>query len=130
MAATAPLRGVILDMDGVIVDSEPFIKEAGVEMFAEKGYHVQPEDFNPYVGTGEVRFLGGVAEQYGIPFDPEADKARTYQIYLKLIRGRLKPLPGVFTFIAACRQRQLKLAVASSADAIKVEGNLHEIGLP
>src|SRR5207237_7914460 len=51
-------------------------------------------------------------------------------LYLKLIPGRLKPLPGVFEFIEACRTRKLKLAVASSADAIKVEGNLKEIGLP
>jgi beta-phosphoglucomutase len=130
MAATGPLRGVILDMDGVIVDSEPFIKEAGVAMFAEKGYRVRPDDFNPFVGTGEVHFLGGVAEQHDIPFDPEVDKARTYQIYLQLIPGRLKPLPGVFAFIGECRRRNLKLAVASSADAIKVEGNLREIGLP
>lgn len=129
MAEIAPLRGVILDMDGVIVDSEAFIKEAGVRMFAEKGYRVQLDDFNSFVGTGEIHFLGGVADKYGIPFNPEADKTRTYQIYLKLIPGRLKPLPGVFEFIDACRQRNLRVALASSADAVKVEGNLREIGL-
>jgi len=40
------------------------------------------------------------------------------------------PLPGVNDFIAACRQRGLKLAVASSADMMKVEINLREIGVP
>jgi HAD superfamily hydrolase (TIGR01509 family) len=117
-------------MDGVLVDSEPFIKEAGVRMFAEKGFTVRPDDFLPLVGTGEDHFLGGVAEKYGLPFDVERDKARTYEIYLELIRGRLRPLPGVSSFLAQCRERQLKVAVASSADAVKVEGNLHEIGLP
>jgi HAD superfamily hydrolase (TIGR01509 family) len=125
-----PLRGVIFDMDGVLVDSEPFIKEAGVRMFAEKGFVVRSEDFNPFVGTGEDHFLGGVAEKYGLPFDVHRDKARTYAIYLELIRGRLQPLPGVFSFLGECRSRHLKVAVASSADSIKVEGNLHEIGLP
>lgn len=125
-----PLQGVIFDMDGVLVDSEPFIHEAGVRLFAEKGYHVRSEDFDPFIGTGEDRFLGGVAEKYGIPFDVVHDKARTYAIYLELIAGRLKPLPGVFSFIEECRRRGLKMAVASSADAIKVNGNLHEIGLP
>ena len=33
-------------------------------------------------------------------------------------------------FLAACRRRGWKLAVASSADAVKVEGNLRELGLP
>lgn len=125
-----PLQGVILDMDGVLVDSEPFIKEAGVRMFAEKGFTVRPDDFLPFVGTGEDHFLGGVAEKYGLAFDLERDKARTYEIYLELIRGRLRALPGVSSFLGQCRARHLKVAVASSADAVKVEGNLHEIGLP
>jgi cytidine deaminase len=125
-----PLQGVIFDMDGVLVDSEPFIKAAGARMFAEKGFTVQPDDFQPFVGTGEDHLLGAVAEKYGLPFDAKRDKARTYAIYLEMIRGRLQPLPGVFSFLGECRAHQLKVAVASSADAVKVEGNLREIGLP
>jgi HAD superfamily hydrolase (TIGR01509 family) len=124
------LRGVILDMDGVIVDSEPFICEAAMKFFAEKGIQVQPEDFAPFVGTGENRYIGGVAEKYGYPLNLEPDKAQTYAIYLELIRGRLQPLPGVFSFLEECRRRSLRVGLASSADAIKVEGNLTEIGLP
>jgi len=124
------LQGVVFDMDGVLVDSEPFIAEAAIRMFAEKGATVRPEEFRPFVGTGEDRFLGGVAEARGIPFDAPRDKARTYALYLDLIPGRLHPLPGVPAFVAECRRRGLKLAVASSADAIKVEGNLRELGLP
>jgi beta-phosphoglucomutase len=36
----------------------------------------------------------------------------------------------VVEFVGACRARGLKVAVASSADEIKVLGNLNEIGLP
>ncbi|WP_435009070.1 HAD-IA family hydrolase [Tundrisphaera lichenicola] len=130
MSEPTRLRGVIFDMDGVLVDSEPFIAEAAIRMFAEKGFPLVPEDFHPFVGMGEDRFIGGPAEARGIPLDPARDKARTYSIYLELIRGRLHPLPGVREFVARCRERGLRLAVASSADAIKVEGNLREIGLP
>jgi HAD superfamily hydrolase (TIGR01509 family) len=121
---------VIFDMDGVLVESEPFIAEAAVRMFAEKGVAVRPEDFRPFIGTGEDRFLGGVAEARRVALDMPRDKIRTYEIYLNLIEGRLEPLPGVATFIAACRARGLKLAVASSADRMKVEGNLRQLGLP
>lgn len=124
-----PLRGVILDMDGVLVDSEPFLKEAVVRMFASKGVGVKPEDVDPFIGTGEEHIIKGVAEKYGVSFEPGADKARAYSLYLELIRGRLQPLPGVYVFLAACRRRGLKLAVASSADAVKVAGNLSELKL-
>ena len=124
------IAGVIFDMDGVLVESEPFIAEAAVRMFAEKGVSVRPEDFRPFIGTGEDRFLGGVAESRGVVLDMPRDKARTYEIYLELILGRLEPLPGVAEFVARCRARGLKLAVASSADRVKVEANLRELGLP
>jgi len=123
------IKGVIFDMDGVLVDSEQFICEAGVRMFAEKGLMVKHKDFKEFTGMGEDRYLGGVAEKYNFPFDVEKDKARTYEIYEQLVSGRLKPLPGVFSFIEMCREHNLKLAVASSADKVKVEINLRETGL-
>jgi beta-phosphoglucomutase len=126
----AELRGLIFDMDGVLVNSEPFIAEAAISMFAEKGHRVRAEEFRPFIGTGEDRFIGGVAEARGIELDPPRDKARTYEIYLQLIRGNLQPLPGAREFVHICRARGLAVAVASGADAVKVQANLREIGLP
>lgn len=124
------LRGVIFDMDGVLCDSEPFICEAACRMFLEKhGTSVQPEDFRPFVGAGEDRFLGGVAEKHGVALNLAEDKAYTYALYLELIRGRLRPLAGAGAFVALCRSYGLQIAVASSADDVKVRGNLAEIGL-
>ena len=122
-------KGVIFDMDGVLVDSEPFICKAACMMFAEHGVTVRPEDFLPFVGMGENRFIGGVAEKYHFPIDIERDKKRTYDIYLEIIKGNLRPLPGVHEFIAKCRTMGKKIAVASSADMRKVEGNLQAIQL-
>ncbi len=124
------IAGVIFDMDGVLVESEPFIAEAAVRMFAEHGVSVRPADFRPFIGMGEDRFLGGVAEARGVVLQMPRDKVRTYEIYLELIQGRLEPLPGVAEFIGRCRSLGLKLAVASSADRMKVEGNLRALGLP
>jgi HAD superfamily hydrolase (TIGR01509 family) len=123
------LKGILFDMDGVLLDSEEYITRAGILMFQEKGFTVQASDFKPFTGMGENRFLGGVAEKYGLPFDLEKDKARTYAIYEEITRGRLKPLKGVREFIERCRQRHLKLAVATSADAVKMRINLRETGL-
>ncbi len=123
------IEAVLFDMDGVLVDSEAYICQAGMAMFAEKGYPVSAEDFLPFTGMGENRYLGGVAEKNKIHFDLEKDKARTYEIYAELVRGKLSPLDGVHDFIGKCRKRGLKMAVASSADPVKVNINLKEIGL-
>jgi len=124
-------RGVVFDMDGVLCDSEPFICEAAVRMFAQRhGLAVRREDFIPFVGAGENRYLGGVAEKYGVRLDLDSDKKRTYDIYLEIIRGRLEPLAGVRGFIADCRRLGMKAAVATSADEVKLRGNLQQIGLP
>ena len=124
------IKGVLFDMDGVLVDSEEFICKAAIMMFKEKGLIVQPEDFIPFVGTGENRYLGGVAEKYHFPIDIENAKARTYEIYGEIIKGKLKPLEGVEGFIATCREKGLKIAVATSADEVKMIANLEETGIP
>src|SRR5205809_513782 len=130
MATYPPLRGVIFDMDGVLVDSEPFIKAAAIQMFWQvHRTAVLPEDFLPFVGAGEDRFIGGVAEKYGVTLTMPRDKTTTYDIYLNLIKGQLHALPGAIAYVASSRERGLKLAVASSADRLKVDGNLREIGL-
>lgn len=124
------MKGILFDMDGVLVDTEDLICRAAIEMFKEQGIEVQPHDFNPFVGKGENRYIGGVAEKYGIPLDIEKAKARTYQLYEELARDNVKILPGVREFIRKCRNKGLKMAVATSADKIKMEINLREIGMP
>lgn len=124
------IKGVLFDMDGVLVDSEPFICKAAIMMFEEMGVSVLPEDFHPFVGMGENKYIGGVAENHGISIDIEKVKARTYEIYENIVKGNLSPLPGAHEFISICRKRGFRIALATSADRVKMEVNLKEIGLP
>ncbi len=124
------IKAVIFDMDGVVTDSEPLICAAAVAMFREKGLQVQPEDFRPFVGMGENRYIGGVAEKYNFPIEIQSAKKRTYQIYLGLVPRNLEAFPGAQNLVLACRHAGLLTAVASSADAVKIDANLRKIGLP
>ena len=123
------LRALIFDMDGVLVFSEPLLAEASMKIFADRGYTVDRADFKPFTGMGEARFMGGVAERHGIPFDPVADKELLYQVFLEMMPGRLAPLPGVPDFILECKKKGLKVALASSADDVKVFPILKQIGI-
>jgi beta-phosphoglucomutase len=123
------IKGVLFDMDGVLIDSEAFICKAAIEMFRELGVIAGEDDFKPFVGMGENSYLGGVAEKYHLKINIIEAKARTYQIYEAIAEGKLFPLPGALEFIDRCRNKNLKLALATSADRTKMEINLKAMGL-
>ncbi|XP_074572149.1 protein SUPPRESSOR OF QUENCHING 1, chloroplastic-like [Curcuma longa] len=127
------VSAVLFDMDGVLCNSEELSRLAAVDVFADMGVSVTTDDFIPFMGTGEANFLGGVARAKGVKgFDPEAAKKRFFEIYLAKYA---KPeagigFPGALELIMECKRRGLKVAVASSADRIKVDANLAAAGLP
>lgn len=123
-------QAVIFDMDGVLTDSEPLINEAAVDMFRRRGIAVHPNDFLPFVGTGENRYIGGVAEKHGVQLDIEEAKRETYAIYLRLVPTKLRAFPGAVECVRSFRAAGLKVAVASSADLVKIRANLEKIALP
>ncbi|KDP23397.1 hypothetical protein JCGZ_23230 [Jatropha curcas] len=127
------VSAVLFDMDGVLCNSEEPSRMAAVDVFAEMGVEVTAEDFVPFMGTGEANFLGGVANVKGVKgFNTEEAKKRFFEIYLEKYA---KPnsgigFPGALELITQCKEKGLKVAVASSADRIKVDANLAAAGLP
>ena len=123
-------KGIIFDMDGVLVDSEPFIIKAVIQALAEFGLKITAQDFHPFTGTGEKNCVRGMAKNHNFPIDIEKATTRTYDIYLELIRGNLKPLPGAKEFITECKRLGKKISVATSADMRKAAGNFAELKIP
>jgi beta-phosphoglucomutase len=123
------IKGVLFDMDGVLLDSEELTSEAAIRYFAEKGFEVNKEDFIPYYGKGEERYFGGVAEKYAIPFDVETEKYKVYDLFFEMAKGKMEAMPGVHEFIEKVKIMNLKTAVATSASRYKMKINLRLIGL-
>ncbi len=122
------INGILFDMDGVLIDSEHLTSLAAIHYFSKKGFAVRHEDFIPFYGTGEKGFFGGVAAKYNIPYDNAVEADSIYREYEKLAEGKIGPLPGVVDFIALCRGKYLKLAVATSAGKLKMDINLKLLG--
>lgn len=121
-------KGVIFDMDGVLADSEPVILAAATAALKEYGVDCVPEDFIPFVGAGEDRYIGGVAEKYGLTFLPEM-KARTYDIYDVIVSEKLHRFDGAATCLEELKRRGARLALASAADRRKVCSTLAAAGI-
>lgn len=123
------VKAFIFDMDGVLCDSETLMAAAACRMFKERyNVTVTAHDFEPFVGTGEDRYLGGVAAKIGVKLTMPADKEEAYRIYGEIARDEIQAINGVIGFLKSAHSKGFRLAVATSADPIKMEINLEAIG--
>lgn len=122
---------VIFDLDGVLVDSEPFLARCLHQAFLER-YRVDipTATFLGLAGTG-VRCITEPARQHGVDLDLEAFRKYLFtEIYARDAGDGLRPFPGVVELLRDCRAAGIKMAVASNASPQKVDINLAAIGLP
>src|SRR6056297_338277 len=117
------MKTIIFDMDGVLVDSEPVILKAATMALEKYGINALKEDFKPFIGTGEDRFIGGVSEKYGVKYK-KIMKKETYDIYLNIVNDIIKEDKEVIYTLDELRKRNYNMILASSADLIKVKANL------
>ncbi len=119
----------IFDMDGVLVRSAPVTIHAAQIILEEYGVAAEPSEFVPFIGAGEARFIGGVAEAHGIPYEPVM-KEKLNQKYAEIVADELPPYPSGKKVLEELRKQGVKFALASSADMIKIKANLGAAGIP
>jgi len=123
------IKAVILDVDGVIIDSEEAIAIASIQMFKELyNIEVKAQDFLPFVGTGSARYVEGVAEKYGINIDVKKATKRREENFIKNL-NKLRLFPKVKDFIRIVKQAGLKIAIATSSDQNRFQPAFREVGL-
>lgn len=120
-------RAVLFDMDGVLIDSEEYMAKTGVRALKKYGINAKESDFAEFVGCGENRYVGGVAEKYGVPYRTEM-KDYLYTCYGEHVKEEANIPDGVLDVLHTLRARGYRLAVCSSADRVKVLMNLSAIG--
>ena len=120
-------KAVLFDMDGVLIDSEEYMAKTGVRALKKYGIDAKESDFAEFVGCGENRYVGGVAEKYGVPYRTEM-KDYLYACYGEHVKEEANIPDGVLDVLHTLRARGYRLAVCSSADRIKVLMNLSAIG--
>lgn len=121
-------KGVIFDMDGVLIDSHPVHKKAWAQFLASVNRPVSDEELD-YVLDGRKReeilrhFLGDLPEEQVREYGQRKD-----EIFGKS-SSELKTIPGVEQFLAMLESAGLPMAVATSASFARARGTLHELGI-
>lgn len=123
------VRAVIFDLDGVIVDSEPYSMQALVDVLRHHGVAPTAEELRRSYGRKITEDFMDYFTRYGVTADLESAVARKRARYYELAAGNLKPFPGVRALIHRLRATGHRLALASSGDRDKVAFSLRALGL-
>lgn len=121
-------RGVILDVDGTLVDSNDAHTRAWLAALAEQGLNVPYEEVRRRIGMGGDKLLPEVT---GIEEDTPQGKSlgqRRREIFLQKYLPHLQPTPGARQLLQHLHDQGLQLVVASSAKKEELRGLLKICG--
>lgn len=120
---------VVLDLDGVMVDSETIALEMWHEFLALYGTALSETEYRQMVGMEPKETAIFVQERTGIQVSVEEilDDHRTR--VMEAVGRDAKPVPGLEDFIRETRLRNLPVGVASNSSTIYVDQVLRAIGL-
>jgi len=125
------LKAVIFDMDGVLVDSEPWHYEIETTLFKKLGLNVSEELHHTYIGTAGDLMYSDLKEKFEILLTLEEllkwDEEYRINIFSEM-RG-INPNPGVIELLKELKTSGIKLAVATSSVPGIVEMILKKCGI-
>ena len=122
------VRGVILDVDGTLVNSNDAHARAWIEALAEHSYDVPFETVRPLIGMGGDKLMPEVVGVDGESEEGQAIDARRGDIFRTQYLPHLQAFPRVRELLAHMSARGLKLVVASSSKKETLEPLLELAG--
>lgn len=124
-----PLKGIVFDMDGVLVDSEPLYFQAESALAEEYGKTFPPALVELLAGQGGKKAMAIFARELGLTEDPGELQKRRDEIFVSLLKGNLTEIRGASSVLGALKDRGLSMAVASAACRELVELELQSLNL-
>ena len=112
-----PLKAVLFDMDGVIVDTEPLHRKAYFKMFNDLGIVVDEELYTTFTGSSTQSVMSRLIERFKLEESWE-DLAAIKRNYFKHYFDTdpdFDLIPGVKDLIVHYFENGIKLVLASSA---------------
>ncbi|MFN8608762.1 MAG: HAD family hydrolase [Vulcanimicrobiota bacterium] len=122
-------RGVIFDLDGTLVDSNPAHTQAWLRALEEFGHPATAEEVARAIGMGGDKLIPVFT-----PWSAEEPRAKALaerrgEIFKSNYLPHLNPFRGARLLVQRLHHQGLKLAVASSAQAEELEPLLDLVGI-
>lgn len=126
----APLRSVLFDLDGTLLDTAPDLAAALNEVLAEQGRPTRPfEEIRPHVshgGTALIRFGFDLAPEH-----PDFDtlRKRFLEIYRANIARHTRPFQGMLEVLGILESKGLSWGVVTNKPAWLTEPLMEALAL-
>jgi beta-phosphoglucomutase len=123
-----PIRGVVFDMDGVIVDSHPSHRTAWKQFLQSIGRPRTDSEID-FILDGRKReeilrhFLGELSPEEIRDYGNRKDQM------LRELGSQSQPIDGAIEFLVELRQAGVAMGLATSAARNRVEATLSELGI-
>jgi len=118
-----PLKAVLFDMDGVIVDTEPIHKKAYFKMFESFGADVDEELYSTFAGASTRKVCNTVIDRFGLTAAVEnlEEVKRTFFKEYFYNDSEFDMVPGVRELIAHYYENNIKMVLATSASHATID---------
>ncbi len=110
------LKAVIFDLDGVIIDSEPFHWEVNKKIFRDLGIDVSPEEYQNYIGVSNTNMWAELKKKHRLPQSVKQLVALQVSGNIDFMqREDFKPIDGVLALIHDLSMENISLGLAYSS---------------
>ena len=103
-------------MDGLLVDSEPIQFEASQLLFRQYGHRFTVKHLKKFLGVRLVEELATLKREWKLQPDVKEFMAKRRNIFLRLIRKKLKLAKGAGELLKFLRQIGLPVGLGTSAE--------------
>ena len=109
------IRGVALDMDGLLFDTERLYWQVGDRVLQRRGLRFCADLQQRMMGRVGVVCMQQMVDFHSLSETPEQLLKESDEIYEELLLSDLKPMPGLESWIAALKNSGLPFGLATSS---------------